>query len=234
MSVGQNYKLIGNGIYTVPEAARLTQVSKWRIRRWLRGYSFRTRTEEIHISAPVVHPQMAAIDNAIALSFLDLVEVKLVDRLLERGVTWKTLREAVKRGGALLGHGHPFSTGRFWTDGRTVLLELAEDENDSALLDVMQNQFIFKRVLAPFLAQLDFEQDGAVRWWPLGKRRRVVIDPGRSFGQPIVAREGVPTVILAKAVRVQNSLDLVAKWFQVSKPSLRDAVDFEQRLAAAA
>lgn len=226
------YKLIGSGIYTVPEAARLTKVSTWRIRRWLRGYSFRTRNEAVHSSAPVVKSQIAAIDDALALSFLDLVEVKLVDRLLERGVTWKSLREAAKQGAALLGFSHPFSTGRFWTDGKTVLLELAETENDSALLDVIRNQFTFKKVLAPFLAQLDFEQDAAVRWWPLGKQGQVVIDPARSFGQPIVVREGVPTSVLAKAVRVEHSSEIVAKWFEVSKRSLRDAVRFEHRLAA--
>jgi uncharacterized protein (DUF433 family) len=226
------YKLIGSGIYTVPEAARLTKVSTWRIRRWLRGYSFRTRSATVHSSAPVVRAPIAAIDDSLALSFLDLVEVKLVDRLLERGVTWKSLREAARRGSAFLGYSHPFSTGRFWTDGKTVLLELAETENDSALLDVIRNQFTFKKVLAPFLAQLDFEQDAAVRWWPLGKQRQVVVDPARSFGQPIVVREGVPTSVLAKAVRVEHSSDLVAKWFHVSKRSLRDAVQFEQRLAA--
>lgn len=228
---GHEYKLIGSGIYAVPEASRLTQVSTWRIRRWLRGYSFRTRTE-IHTSRPVVQSLVAAIDDSLALSFVDLVEVKLVDRLLERGVTWKTRREAARRGSELLGQSHPFSTGRFWTDGRTVLLELAAQEEDAALLDIIRNQYIFKKVLAPFLAQLDFEQDAAIRWWPLGKQRRVVIDPARSFGQPIVSREGVPTLVLAKAVKVERSLESISKWFKVSRSSLRDAVEFEDRLAA--
>jgi uncharacterized protein (DUF433 family) len=228
---GHEYTLIGSGIYTVSEASRLTQVSTWRIRRWIRGYSFRTR-REIHTSHPVVQSRLASINDSLALSFVDLVEVKLVDRLLERGVTWKTLREASRRGAELLGQSHPFSTGRFWTDGKTVLLELAAEEQDAALLDVIRDQYIFKKVLAPFLAQLDFEQDSAIRWWPLGKQRRIVIDPARSFGQPIVSREGVPTLVLAKAVKVERSLESVAKWFKVSRSSLRDAVDFENRLAA--
>jgi len=32
--------LLGLGVYSVPEAARLTGVSSRRIRRWLQGYSY--------------------------------------------------------------------------------------------------------------------------------------------------------------------------------------------------
>lgn len=224
-----SYRFIGCGIYTIPEASRLTGVSPWRIRRWLKGYSFRTR-DSIHTSAPLVRYQLAKIDHNLALSFQDLLEVRFVDAFIKRGVSWKTLRLAVERGRELVRHSHPFSTGSFWTDGRTILLELGK--RDRALLDVVSNQMVFRAVIESFLSQLDFEGDQAVRWWPMGREREVVIDPERSFGQPVVNKEGVPTAVLARAYRTDKSLGKIKTWFEVSEGSVKDAIEFERRLAA--
>ena len=38
MAGSDGYKFIGKGLYSVPEAARLTNVPSARIRRWLSGY----------------------------------------------------------------------------------------------------------------------------------------------------------------------------------------------------
>src|SRR6266404_3828839 len=49
------FRFIGVGLYTVPEASRLSRVSTGRIRRWLRGYSFTTPSGR-HLSPPVFPP----------------------------------------------------------------------------------------------------------------------------------------------------------------------------------
>jgi uncharacterized protein (DUF433 family) len=57
---------------------------------------------------------------------------------------------------------------------------------------------------------LDYsEYDELLRWFPLGKNRRVVVDPGRSFGRPI-SLEGVPTAVLASALKAEKSAEDVA------------------------
>jgi uncharacterized protein (DUF433 family) len=60
----------------------------------------------------------------------------------------------------------------------------------------------------------------------------VVLDPRRSFGQPIVNDEGVSTRVLAGAVQAEQSIERVAEWFEVKPASVRAAVDFENQLAA--
>jgi uncharacterized protein (DUF433 family) len=60
--------------------------------------------------------------------------------------------------------------------------------------------------------------------------RGVVIDPDRQFGRPIVEREGVPTEVLSASFRAEQSLDRVARWFEVEKSSVRAAVEFEEFL----
>ena len=72
----------------------------------------------------------------------------------------------------------------------------------------------------------------AARWWPLPGADTIVIDPQRSFGQPIAADYGVPTATLARAVTVEGSVKAAARAYEVPARVVRDAGEFEDRLAA--
>src|SRR5262249_62180786 len=117
------FHFIGVGLYTVPEASRLSRVSVGRIRRWLRGYSFTTRSGR-HRSPPVFLPVLKTRDGTITVTFFDLIEIRFVDAFISAGVGWKTLKAAHASVQTALGP-HPFSRGRFWTDGRRILQAFA-------------------------------------------------------------------------------------------------------------
>src|SRR5262245_60731080 len=109
-------QLIGVGIYTVSEAVWLTNVSPARIRRWMLGYDFQVGDKK-RSSAPVWTPDLPKIDDSLALSFRDLIEVRFVDYFLRHGVSWNMLREAAAYASQEVGSSHPFSTSKFKTDG---------------------------------------------------------------------------------------------------------------------
>jgi uncharacterized protein (DUF433 family) len=223
---------VGVGIYSVSEASRLSGVSRARIRRWLRGYTFKHGTG-IHESPPVWRRQLPSVGNSVALGFLDLMEVRFVNAFLEKGVSWRTIRRAAEIARRKYNKDHPFSTRQFKTDGKRMFEEVIEKSGENKLLDIVSNQYAFQRILAPYLKGVEFDRsDNLVRWWPLGPRRQVVIDPQRSFGQPIAAAEGVPTSILYRAYQVEDSVLAVASWYEVSRASVRAAVEFEKILAA--
>lgn len=224
--------LLGVGIYSVPEAARITGVSAPRIRRWVRGYQFYSG-DVPHESPPVWKPDLPILDQTIALSFRDLIEVRFVDYFIGKGVTWKLLREAARYAANEVGNSHPFSTKQFRTDGRRIFRDFADSGKPRALLDIVAKQFAFRSIIEPRLyAGLDFQGDHPIRWFPLSRSRRVVVDPGISFGQPTTHPEGVPTRALAGSFRAEKSIERVAQWFQVDKRSVRDAVEYERQLAA--
>jgi hypothetical protein len=122
--------------------------------------------------------------------------------------------------------------------------------DDRSVLDIVGNQFAFNRILDRYLkGGLDFVDKLPVRWWPMGRRRPVVIDATRSFGQPIIDTEGVPTAVLYKAYRAEtrevgdegkgatfvpdpSAISRVANWFSVEKCSVRTAIEYELQLAA--
>lgn len=223
---------LGTGIYSVPEASRLTGIHRSRIRRWMRGYSYRRGEGRGH-SAAIWRGQLLPRGKNLALGFRDLMEVRFVDAFLKAGVSWKTMRLAHEHARRELGTEHPFCSNRFVTDGQRLLLRQAEASNDAALLDIVSRQHEFARIVEPFFKQLDFSPDQQLlRWWPLGRDRAVVLDPARNFGQPSVAASGVPTQVLAESLKANGSVEEVARWFEVRPEEVRDAADFEERLAA--
>jgi len=223
---------LGVGIYSVPEAARLTSVAPQRVRRWLKGYAYPWKGQRRAVP-PVWQRQLPDVDGILALGFLDLMEVRFVDAFRDYGVSWHTIRAAAVRAREMFKRDHPFCAKSFKTDGRSIFADILDKTGEKSLIDLVKSQYAFRKILKPYLyTGLEFQEDQLMRWWPLGTRRRVVIDPRRGFGQPIVADEGVPTAILAKAVKVEQSLTVVADWYEVDPESVRDAIEFEEKLAA--
>jgi uncharacterized protein (DUF433 family) len=228
------FRRIGKGVYSLAEAERLVKVSRHRIRRWTRGYTYRYKGEVRHTPPIIAEDTKQTSREGPLLSFLDLLEVRFLNAFLEHGVSWKAIRIAALNARMLLGRHHPFSTRIFKTDGQTILAEIAKGTGDKLLLDLVKNQYVFEQIIAPYLYEgIEFNAfNDPERWWPLGKKHAIVIDPERGFGAPIVARSGVPTKILTDAVKAEGSIEFVAKWYEVTRREVRDAVKFEEQLAA--
>lgn len=216
----------------MPEAARLTRVSAGKIRRWVKGYNFR-KGESVRHSDAVWQGEIRPLDNKVALSFRDLLELRFVDAFNRAGVSWKTMRRAHGRAQEELKTTHPFCSNRISTDGKNILMRQAKEDGDEALLNLVTQQREFTKIVQDFLKELEFSGDDII-WWPLGKERQIIVDPRRNLGQPTVARSGVPATTLARSVKANSSIEEVVRWYEVQRDEVRDAVEFEESLAAAA
>jgi uncharacterized protein (DUF433 family) len=227
------FSLIGRGVYSLPEAARLTKIPPQRIRRWMEGSAFRSGGKR-HRSQPIVSSSIGRHLGQLALTFQDLIEVRFLDRFLQHGVKWKEIRLAAERATDLLSNTHPFSTRSFKTDGRSIIAEIASPGGLPALLHLVRDQHELERVVSPLLyAGLEFDAlENATRWWPINKTRSVVIDPRRCFGAPIVSEGGVPTAILARSAKADGSQKMAAEIYEVPVRAVRHAVHFETRFLA--
>jgi uncharacterized protein (DUF433 family) len=182
---------------------------------------------------PLWTPELPALDHARALSFRDLVEVQFVHRFRQEGLSLQSIRKTIGVAARLLQESYPLSSVKFKTDGRTILAQVIEPGERGYVFDLATGQYLFEFILDYLYDALEYSEfDDLVRWWPLGKERRVVIDPRRSFGRPIV-EEGVPTAILAGSFRAEGSVAAVARWFEVPERSVEDALDFERSRTAA-
>lgn len=230
---------LGTGIYSVPTAARLAEVLPRRVHRWVRGRELPSEGGRKR-SQPFLSRDLPEINGRIALSFLDLIEVRMVKAFLDKGVGMRAIRAAAVSAAEILQSPHPFCLERFKTDGRTVFAQLVADphanierESRAPMLDLVKRQVAIREVMEPLLLQVDYEDDLSARWWPRGRRSGVVLDPRKSFGSPIVASCAIPTEILADAYVAEGSVAAAAKWYDVHPRAVRDAVAFERWLSAA-
>lgn len=225
-------KTLGKGIYTVPEACRLTGLSAQSIRRWIKRYKYKYHGNE-KLIPKLWKPDFDFVDNIVELSFKDLMEIRYVKAYRDLGLNMKIIRYAKKYAFEEYHTFHPFCTQRFVTDGRKIFEEIINKSGKKLMMNILNKQTEYDRILSPFLKQLDFKNDEIIMWWPMTPKRQVVLDPSRSFGQPIVNKEGILTNVLASAYHANNcSYDIVSEWFEASKVSIRDAVEFEKNIAA--
>lgn len=222
----------GIGAYTITEAGRLLDLSPATLKRWLFGYSYQ------HHGPPKTQPpiwisQYDAEKDEPLLGFRDLIEARVVRGLRSLGIGLPTIRQCLAQASEIVGDTHPFSTRRFKSDGKKIFLEVTErlhgEDRDPALIDLKSRQRVFKTIVAPTFVDLSFDAEVASRWWLLPSKRTIVLDPERSFGQPIVAENGVPTNRLAQAVAAEGSVERVADLFELRPQVVRDALLFEDR-----
>lgn len=226
-------ELVGVGLYTLAEAGQLLHVPSPKISRWLRGHHANGRVYE-----PLWRPQVDLGDGRIFLGFRDLMEVRIADKFIAEGLSAQRVRSAIRLARSMIGDERPLSTDRFRTDGREIFLRVVEtDEHGQErerLLNLFRRQYEFKQIIEPLLRTIDFDDKGAPSlWWPLGRRGNIVVDPARSFGQPVDAETSVPTRVLATAGQYQGISD-AARLYDVPEGSIKRAMEFEAGLLKAA
>lgn len=219
-------KLLGKGFYDFPLAARLIGVETRKLKRWI-GESK---------NAEAVFASVSPIEGTV--TFMELMELMFVGMFRREGVPLQTIREAVQAAAKRFNTQHPFSVKRFDTDGKTIFATLIKSETEKEIVeDLAKGQLVFETIIKPFFRKIEYQGTGvddALRYWPLERSGRVVLDPMRKLGQPIDAASGVPTAALADAVVATGTDDvrMVAKWFDVPVEAVISAVEFEKTLAS--
>jgi uncharacterized protein (DUF433 family) len=235
MPDGSSYpRLLGIGLYTVADAARLLHMPAGTARRWLNGYSYGDRGEQHH-SAPLWPTDIAPVDdNPRGLSFRDLMELRMVHALVSNGVPLQAVRRGIEIARSEIGEDRPLSTARLKTDGVSWFLQVGQQTAEPRLVDLVKRrgQYGFHALIAPSFQDVDFEGIEPARWWPVGHGAGIVLDPRRCFGSPIVTEYGVPTAALALTARAEGSEAAVARYYEIPVKAVRNAIEFERGLAA--
>ena len=230
--MGKRLEYFEKGIYSIPEASRLTGVDTRSISRWIRGYTY-TQSGNRRESAPVFHADYEPAEGRFALSFIDMMELRFVYAFKAHGLSLHKIRIASNRAAEILDTHHPFASSRFFTDRKSIFARIAANRKDADLLDLLRGQFEIEKVLSPLLIEgVVFDKDYPSRWYPLGRIHTIVVDPKFAFGQPIVAAHRIPTAVLSAGYRAEGSFKKVADWYEVGEAVVRAAVNFESRLVA--
>lgn len=229
--VDAHFSLIGTGLYTPGEAARLTKVPAARLRRWISGNKRYRNGEEV-LDPPLWHSEIPEIDGSLFLGFRDLIELRLVDGFRRQKISLPYLRKVVEAARMLVGDTHPFSTTKFKTDGRRLFFEIVETTREPQLIEVLSGQHAFHAIVSRGLQDVEFDQGAASLWRPVDGSGEVVIDPNRSFGQPVLDRFGIPTSVIFLSHQAGRAVREIEWDYEIDEKAIKAAIRFESRLAA--
>ena len=110
--------MIGEGAYSLRDAAQIIRVPYQRLRRWAVGYWYSVADEE-HFSRAVVAGETDELEERI-LSFVELMELFVVDFFRREGVSMPVIRIARRRAQQLFETDYPFANESLQTDGRWI------------------------------------------------------------------------------------------------------------------
>ena len=223
----------GKGIYTLSTAAKILRMNPQKMRRWVNGYTYYKNMEFRKIK-PLIKTEFEYDYNDIIISFLDLTEFLFINTFIGYGISIQKIRKAAVAACKLLNTEHPFALRKMFTDGKSIFGKIAKTTDDPSLLDLIKNQYQFGEMVEPFLLEcIDFDKSYyAEKWWPLGKKEDIVLDPSRNMGQPILNKYNVKTELIFNLYKTNHSINEISEWYELDKKAIESAISFENGLVA--
>src|SRR2546426_4947228 len=241
----QSRSLLGIGIYTRAEATRLLKLSPARITSWLKGYRYSWGPREARRRGqqpPVIESDLPMFDGTLVLSFLELMELRVVKQFRDRGTSLQAVRLVWERAAQAFGTRHPFAHHRFFTDAGRILVSLENEPPDintpAVLYEISSRREPLQAVAGVLVKQslhevFDTRTKLVREWRPRGPTTPVVLNPAVSFGAPTIAGTRVPTETIQRFAQ-SRPIGSVADLFGLTEQQVSAAISFETYLAKAA
>ena len=205
--------------YRVSDAARYAQTTTQIVSYW-------------HYGGGQLGAALPGSQRRQPLSYMELIEVAFVAFFRKNGVSLQRIRNARIYAGQNLNAEYPFVEYRWYTEGFHILMEFDQFEASNAFQVVLADrggQLTWQDMMLNKFAEFDYEEVGeenwALRWHPVGRDSKVVVDPRISFGAPIV--EGLPTWVLRGRWKANEEIEEIIEDFGISREAVIDGLRFE-------
>jgi len=232
------YRILDAPSYPLAEASRLAGISKDRARRWIKGYSYRYPVDgeqkyRIGHQAAIINPK-GKKDSTYA-SFLEIIDLMFVAKFLDQGFSLQAIRRMLEEALDYSGLPH-FASLKFFTTGSDIFMELQES-NDEMIALRKGGQLAIRNIVELVGNKIDFEEitgiKTAARYYPRGKKGRIVVDPRIAFGRPTIIGRGLTTENIYDLYLGENKrIEPVSSWYSIPIYDVSAAIDFEYSLAA--
>jgi uncharacterized protein (DUF433 family) len=221
----ENKLALGNGIYTVPEIARILRVPYSRVNTWLNKYW------NGDLGTHYQQQYSWDVESSRAVGFHTLVEFYVMMHFSEAGVKPSHVLKAHKELSKKFHTKFPFAQKDviegLGTDGKRVYFN---HNNDIISLDGTKQLNL--RFIIEFFKNLEFDSDYlASRLWPLGKDKAVICDPHHKFGQPVIEGTNIQTEAVYKMYLAKEPIRFIAGLYEIPLQKVKDAISFHKPAA---
>lgn len=170
----------------------------------------------------------------VLLPFLGFAEAYVLTALRRAGVSMQKIRPAVADLKREVGIEHALASRNLATDGVEVLYKYAGDDPDHTVVRTKQKQF--RKTVERYLKPIHYGDDG----WadritlPLYQHARVVVDPSKAFGHPLLASGRARVEDIADRFAAGENIDALAGDFRISREEVEDVIRVETLACRAA
>jgi len=215
--------------YSFGEAAICVRVPVATLRVWALGRTYPTVSGQRRTS-----PMLRIADRERRLlSFINVIEAHVLRGLRTRHeFTMHHVKTALRELGKHEPPPHPLAFEDFLTDGADLFVE-----RFGGLINLNRaGQVAMRETFIAHLKRIDRKGiEGPIRFFPFIRSedvtgaRTVSVSPAVAFGRPVIANTRITTAEIASRVNAGDSVQSVAKDFDLPTQQVTDAILFEQQ-----
>lgn len=206
---------IGEGIYTSRDIATILNLPIKKVSYWLSKY---VREKFPQITGYVYNFEQ---EKGIYVNFKSLLQIYVLSELRSRGHTNKEILKIYSAISDKYNTNYPFAKKNIYSVGSELLME-----ENGELVDA-NFQISLKEILSEYIHKIEFDREGnAVRFFPLGKDKSIVVDPKVQFGSPVIKGTRVNADIIFELYENGEDVLSIARMYEISTESVQDAIDF--------
>jgi uncharacterized protein (DUF433 family) len=210
-------------MYSFKEVARLSGVSVSTVRNWLFGYTVEERQ---------VSPLVNAPPDATCCSFLNLVEVIMAARFRKaEGTSYEVVKRTYENARKLYSLEHPFANSRLRLKAiGGHIVHMIKEKGSLQAIDAPE-QYTIPDLVIEMTEQLEYELELASRWYPVGKKIPIVVDPYISSGVPVIEGRGITVENIEKRFwGGKQNLDFIASDLELPVDVIQEVIRFAPRV----
>ena len=207
----------GKGIYTATDASEILGISYQKISYWFRQYirgAFESQSNFHYFFDS---------DDLTAVNFYTLIELYVFDFFRQKKIPVNKIITAHREIGTLLETPYPFChTEVLMSSGRNILLNYK-----GILLNASPGfqQEIAEYVL-PYSQKIEFQNQMAYKYFPLGKEKSIVVNPENQYGSPTFEGTGMKVSTIAGLLRAGELHHIIRKIYDLTEEQLEDAIQY--------
>lgn len=216
----ENKLALGRGIYTIPDIALILDLPYAKVRRTINEYWDGKLGKDLN------EYYSWTVDLTRAVSFHTLIEFYTFFRLSESGAKTNKILEAHKLLSKHFNTAFPFAKAEVLknlsTDGKSIFFNL-----DSSILTLDKTKQFNLDFIKVFFKKIEFDNETlASKFWPLGKEKAIICDPGNQFGLPTIAGTNIYPETIHSMFTAGDPISFIAKTYDLQINQVKDALEF--------
>lgn len=212
---------LGQGIFSIPDVANILQIKQHKIRRVLKEYW------DGRISKGIGEEYSWSIGKTRAVDFHTLIEFYMFFQLRESGIEVKKILEAHNQLAEIFKTKFPFANNKVLNGIKIVGKKIVFEFENKSIMDLNYSKQLNLDFVRKFWGKIDFDKEEiALRFWPIGKDKKIVIDPSHQFGQPTIYKTNILPRTIYSLYLAEEPIDFIAATFQLDELEVKHAIEY--------